>query len=66
MGFGCSAAMRTADLMDLTGIDLSYTIGMQAFRETGDIRNLPGLSAVIKYVKGEFGRNTGKGWYDYS
>ena len=35
------------------------------FRETGDERHLPSPSVVKKYVKGEYGQKTGKGWYDY-
>jgi 3-hydroxybutyryl-CoA dehydrogenase len=53
-------------LMDLTGIDLAYIMGMEAFRETGDVRHLPSPRIVEKYTKGEYGQKTGKGWYDYS
>jgi 3-hydroxybutyryl-CoA dehydrogenase len=53
-------------LMDLTGIDLAYIMGMEAFRETGDVQHLPSPSVVEKYSKGEYGQKTGKGWYDYS
>ena len=58
--------MGTFRLMDLTGIDLAYIMGMEAFRETGDNRHLPSPSVVEKYVKGEYGQKTGKGWYDYT
>jgi len=64
--YGAGHPMGTFRLMDLTGIDLTYIMGMEAFRETGDTRNLPSPSVVEKYVKGEYGRKTGKGWYDYS
>ncbi len=52
-------------LNDLTGIDLSYTMGMEAFKRTGDRSLLPPPKLVDHYVKGEYGQKTGKGWYDY-
>jgi len=63
---GAGHPMGTFRLMDLTGIDLTYIMGMEAFRETGDTRHLPSPSVVEKYVKGEYGQKTGKGWYDYT
>jgi 3-hydroxybutyryl-CoA dehydrogenase len=53
-------------LMDLTGIDLSYYIGMERYRETGDPAHKPSPVIVEKFVKKEWGRKTGKGFYDYS
>jgi 3-hydroxybutyryl-CoA dehydrogenase len=41
-------------------------MGMEAFRETGDVQHLPSPSVVEKYSKGEYGQKTGKGWYNYS
>jgi 3-hydroxybutyryl-CoA dehydrogenase len=64
--YGAGHPMGTFRLMDLTGIDLTYIMGMEAFRETGDTRHLPSPSVVEKYVKGEYGQKTGKGWYDYT
>jgi 3-hydroxybutyryl-CoA dehydrogenase len=64
--YGAGHPMGTFRLMDLTGIDLAYTMGMEAFRETGDVRHLPSPSVVEKFVKKEYGQKTGKGWYDYS
>ena len=52
-------------LMDLTGIDLSYYIGMERYRETGDPAHKPSPVIVEKFVKKEWGRKTGKGFYDY-
>ena len=53
-------------LMDLTGIDLSYYIAMERYRETGDPAHKPSPVIVEKFVKKEWGRKTGKGFYDYS
>lgn len=52
-------------LMDLTGIDLSYHISMERYRRTGDPRDKPSPTVVEKYVKGEWGRKTGRGFYRY-
>jgi 3-hydroxybutyryl-CoA dehydrogenase len=64
--YGAGHPMGPFRLNDLTGIDLSYTMAMEAFRETGDRSLLPAPSLVEHYLKGEYGEKTGKGWYDYS
>jgi 3-hydroxybutyryl-CoA dehydrogenase len=64
--YGAGHPMGSFRLMDLTGIDLTYTMAMEAFKATGDPSRLPSPSVVEKYVKGEYGQKTGKGWYDYS
>jgi 3-hydroxybutyryl-CoA dehydrogenase len=64
--YGAGHPMGPFRLNDLTGIDLSYIMGMEAFRATGDRTMLPTPSLVEKYVKGEYGEKTGKGWYDYT
>lgn len=63
--YGAGHPMGPFRLNDLTGIDLRYTIGMEKFRETGDMQLLPTPRVVEKYVKGHWGKKTGKGWYDY-
>ncbi len=52
-------------LMDLTGIDLTYHVRMERFHETMDPSEAPSPSIVEKYVKGEWGKKTGKGFYNY-
>lgn len=52
-------------LMDLTGIDLSYTIGMERYQESRDPKDRPSPLIVEKYVKKEWGKKTGKGFYSY-
>lgn len=52
-------------LMDLTGIDLAYHVGMERYRETDDPKYKPSPIVVEKYLKGEWGRKTGKGFYEY-
>ncbi len=62
---GAGHPMGPFRLNDLTGLDLSYTMRMEAFRATGDRTLLPMPSLVEKYVQGHFGQKSGKGWYDY-
>lgn len=53
-------------MMDLTGIDLYYRAMMDRYRHSGDRNDLPWPLAVEKYTKGEWGRKTGKGYYNYT
>jgi 3-hydroxybutyryl-CoA dehydrogenase len=64
--YGAGHPMGPFRLMDLTGIDLHYNMAMERFRRTGDPADLPSPSVVEKYIKGEYGQKTKKGWYDYS
>jgi 3-hydroxybutyryl-CoA dehydrogenase len=38
---------------------------MEKFKKTGNQADLPSPSLVERYVKGEYGEKTGKGWYEY-
>lgn len=53
-------------LMDLTGIDLAYYIGMERYQETGDPTHKPSPIVVEKFIKKEWGQKAGKGFYDYT
>ena len=64
--FGGGHPMGPFRMMDLTGIDLSYTIATEEFKKTGDLTKLPKPSMVEHYIKGEYGEKCGKGWFDYS
>lgn len=64
--YGAGHPMGPFRLLDLTGIDLAYTMCVEAFKDTGDVSRLPKPHLVSHYVKGEYGQKTGKGWYDYS
>jgi 3-hydroxybutyryl-CoA dehydrogenase len=52
-------------LMDMTGIDISYLSRLRRYEETGDASQKPPRFLEEKYKKGELGKKTGKGWYDY-
>ena len=62
---GLNYPMGPFRLMDLTGVDLSYLASKRVYEETGVKQ--PGFDALkAKYEAGEWGRKTGKGWYDYT
>ena len=52
-------------LLDFTGIDLAYYIGMERYQETRDPKDKPSPLIVEKFAKGEWGRKTKKGFYTY-
>ncbi|MHB8074192.1 3-hydroxyacyl-CoA dehydrogenase family protein [Desulfosporosinus fructosivorans] len=52
-------------LMDFTGIDLAYYIGMERYQETRDPKDKPSPLIVEKFAKGEWGMKTKKGFYSY-
>ncbi|MDR2006814.1 MAG: 3-hydroxyacyl-CoA dehydrogenase family protein [Acidaminococcales bacterium] len=62
---GLSHPMGPFRLNDLTGIDLSYHANERIYKETG--LKPKGYDIIkAKYEAKEWGRKTGKGWYDYS
>jgi 3-hydroxybutyryl-CoA dehydrogenase len=63
---GLNYPMGPFRLMDLTGIDVNYYVRVDRYAESHDPYDAPCPSVVEKFKKGEYGRKTGKGWYDYS
>lgn len=63
--YGAGHPMGPFRLNDLIGLDLTYTMMMEAFRNSGNAVDLPSPALVEHYVKGEYGEKSGKGWYDY-
>ena len=61
---GLNHPMGPFRLLDLTGVDLNYMSGKRRFEETGVKPN--GFDIVKEmYEKNEWGRKTGKGFYEY-
>ena len=52
-------------LMDFTGIDLAYYVGMERYQNTGDTTDKPSPLLVEKFTKGEYGVKAKKGFYVY-
>lgn len=62
---GLGYPMGPFQLLDLTGIDLAYHVGMEKYRESGDPADRPSPTVVEKFTKGEWGKKIGKGFYNY-
>lgn len=58
-------AMGPLETLDMTGIDLEYTVYMEKFRASGKKEDLPAACLTERYGRGEYGRKSGKGFYDY-
>ena len=52
-------------LLDMTGIDVSYLARMDEYLETGDAAAQPNPLLKDMYERGQWGRKTGQGFYDY-
>ncbi|WP_100400071.1 3-hydroxyacyl-CoA dehydrogenase family protein [Bacillus sp. FJAT-44742] len=53
-------------LIDLTGLDVHYSVREQRYKESGNEEDKPSQIIIDKVNKGELGRKTGKGFYSYS
>jgi 3-hydroxybutyryl-CoA dehydrogenase len=62
---GLGYPMGPFKLLDLTGVDLAYHVGMERYRESGEPADRPSPTIVEKFTKGEWGKKVGKGFYDY-
>jgi len=62
---GLGYPMGPFQLLDLTGVDLAYHTYMGQYQESGDPADKPSPTVVEKYVRGEWGKKVGKGFYDY-
>lgn len=58
-------SMGPLETLDMTGIDLEYSVYMEKFRTSGDMADRPAACLTERYARGEYGRKTGKGFYDY-
>lgn len=61
---GCNHPMGPFRLMDLTGIDLSVGGWYHAWQ--AGAAEKPPQFLIDQYLSGNYGRKTGKGWYDYT
>lgn len=62
---GLNHPMGPFRIMDLVGIDISYYARERRFAKTGNPQDKPPKFLEEKFKKGDLGRKTGKGWYDY-
>ena len=64
--YGLSHPMGPFELLDMTGIDLEYDVLSEKYKMTGDVADKPSPTIVEHYAKGEYGKKSGKGFYEYS
>ena len=62
---GLGHPMGPLALLDMTGIDLEYDVSMERYQETRNPLDRPSPGLVERYARGEYGRKTGKGFYNY-
>ena len=62
---GLGHPMGPLELLDMTGIDLEYHILMERFHMTQNPADRPSTALVEHYARGEYGRKTSKGFYNY-
>ncbi|MFZ9146188.1 MAG: 3-hydroxyacyl-CoA dehydrogenase family protein [Sediminibacterium sp.] len=62
---GLGYPMGPFQLLDLTGIDLAYHVGMEKYKASGDEADKPSPTIIEKFEKGEWGKKVGKGFYNY-
>ncbi len=63
---GLGHPMGPLRLLDTTGIDVSYLARMDEYKETGVESAKPNELLRQMYERGEWGKKSGKGFYDYS
>jgi 3-hydroxybutyryl-CoA dehydrogenase len=63
--FGLGHPMGPFALLDLVGIDLEYDVRMGRYQDTGAAEDKPSPALVERYAAGNFGRKSGKGFFDY-
>ena len=63
---GLNHPMGPFKLGDFSGLDIGYEARLENFRKTGDPGDRPPPSLERRGKRGDLGRKTGRGFYDYS
>ncbi|MCL4368431.1 MAG: 3-hydroxyacyl-CoA dehydrogenase family protein, partial [Actinobacteria bacterium] len=62
---GLGHPMGPFRLLDLTGVDLNYAVGLARYQETRQPADIPSPTLARMYATREWGRKTGVGFYRY-
>lgn len=63
--YGLGHPMGPFEVNDMSGLDLTYTIMSERYRKSGNPAERPGLLLSQHYFAHEYGKKTGKGFYEY-
>ncbi|MEM1182612.1 MAG: 3-hydroxyacyl-CoA dehydrogenase family protein [Acidobacteriota bacterium] len=63
---GLNHPMGPFMLGDFSGLDIGYNARLEEWRRTGDEADKPPASLERRVERGDLGRKTGRGFYDYS
>jgi 3-hydroxybutyryl-CoA dehydrogenase len=63
---GLNHPMGPFKLADFSGLDIGYNARLETYEVTGDPKDKPSRALEIRVKRGDLGRKTGKGFYDYS
>jgi 3-hydroxybutyryl-CoA dehydrogenase len=63
---GLNHPMGPFRLGDFSGLDIGYEARLETYRRTGDPDDKPAPSLARRVKRGDLGRKTGRGFYDYS
>lgn len=63
---GLNHPMGPFKLSDFSGLDIGYNARLERFQETGDPAYKPAVALERRVKRGDLGRKSGKGFYDYS
>ncbi len=63
---GLNHPMGPFKLGDFSGLDIGYNARLEVYRTTGDENDRPPASLERRVKRGDLGRKSGRGFYDYS
>ncbi len=63
---GLNHPMGPFELSDYSGLDIGYNARLEIFERTGAESDRPAASLERRVKRGDLGRKTGRGFYDYS
>ncbi|MBI3665320.1 MAG: 3-hydroxyacyl-CoA dehydrogenase family protein, partial [Acidobacteria bacterium] len=63
---GLNYPMGPFRLADFSGLDIGYYNRTDKYKQAGDPADLPPRALKIRVERGDLGRKTGRGFYDYS